>query len=234
MKMPIYSLYYYKKSHQLRPSDSRMLVALGETYEKLDRSDYALKCYQKACNVGDIEGIALSKLANLYEKMGDMKNAVPALLSFCAVERPPSDKVSVYRVYLKLAQYYETVANYREAQHHAQMCLEHEETKMEGRALLKTINKKQEAAKVAAALITADVHSVVDMDETSANVDDVPMDESDLIVETALNAQNTREEDTISISSFSSKESLSRDYSDTELPEEVDSGAGSSEQRAPL
>ncbi len=37
LKMPFYCLYYYKKAQELRPNDSRMLVALGESYEKLDK-----------------------------------------------------------------------------------------------------------------------------------------------------------------------------------------------------
>lgn len=63
LKMPFYCLYYYKKAQQLRPNDSRMIIALGETYEKLDKSENALKCYYKACNMGDVEGFALIKLA---------------------------------------------------------------------------------------------------------------------------------------------------------------------------
>lgn len=63
LKMPFYCLYYYKQAQQLRPNDSRMIIALGETYEKLDKFENALKCYYKACNVGDIEGMALIKLA---------------------------------------------------------------------------------------------------------------------------------------------------------------------------
>lgn len=63
LKMYSYCVYYYKQAQQLRPYDSRMLIALGETYEKVDKIDNALKCFYKACNVGDIEGIALIKLA---------------------------------------------------------------------------------------------------------------------------------------------------------------------------
>jgi anaphase-promoting complex subunit 8 len=37
LKMHFYCLYYYKKAHELRPNDSRMLVALGESYEKLNK-----------------------------------------------------------------------------------------------------------------------------------------------------------------------------------------------------
>jgi anaphase-promoting complex subunit 8 len=40
-----------------------MLLALGETYEKLDKVPDALKCYYKARSVGDIEGSALLRLA---------------------------------------------------------------------------------------------------------------------------------------------------------------------------
>lgn len=61
--MPFYSLYYYKQAQQLRPNDSRMLVALGDTYEKLEKYENALKCYYRACNVGDFERTALVKLA---------------------------------------------------------------------------------------------------------------------------------------------------------------------------
>ena len=63
LKMPFYCLFYYKQAQQLRPNDSRMLIALGETYEKLDKIQEALKCYFKARSVGDIEGIALLKMA---------------------------------------------------------------------------------------------------------------------------------------------------------------------------
>lgn len=35
--MYYYCLYYYKKAQELRPNDSRMLVALGGAYEKLEK-----------------------------------------------------------------------------------------------------------------------------------------------------------------------------------------------------
>ena len=46
-----------------RPNDSRMLVALGESYEKLEKIQESKKCYWRAYSVGDIEGTALAKLA---------------------------------------------------------------------------------------------------------------------------------------------------------------------------
>lgn len=63
LKMSFYAIYYYKQAQLLRPHDSRMVLALGEAYEKQDKIQDALKCYYKACNVGDIEGMALLKLA---------------------------------------------------------------------------------------------------------------------------------------------------------------------------
>lgn len=63
LKMPGYSLYYYKQAHRLRPNDSRLLTALGEAYEKLDRPRCAAKCYERARQLGDVEGLAILKLA---------------------------------------------------------------------------------------------------------------------------------------------------------------------------
>ena len=56
LKLHFYCLYYYKRAQELRPHDSRMLVALGECYERMDRHVDAMKCYWKAHNVGDMEG----------------------------------------------------------------------------------------------------------------------------------------------------------------------------------
>lgn len=49
--------------NSFRPNDSRMAMALGESYEKLERLQEAKKCFWKAHVVGDMEGMALIKLA---------------------------------------------------------------------------------------------------------------------------------------------------------------------------
>ena len=46
-----------------RPNDSRMVVALGEAYDNLGRLQEAKRCYWKARSLGDVEGLALIKLA---------------------------------------------------------------------------------------------------------------------------------------------------------------------------
>ena len=61
--MPAYCLYYHSVARSLRPNDSRMIIASGETLEKLERNNDALKCYWKAG--------ALGKLAALYEKLNE-------------------------------------------------------------------------------------------------------------------------------------------------------------------
>ena len=40
-----------------------MVVALGEAYDRLDRLQEAKKCFWKAHSLGDVEGLALVKLA---------------------------------------------------------------------------------------------------------------------------------------------------------------------------
>lgn len=125
--MHYYSLYYFKIAHQLRPYDSRMLVALGETYEKLNKSENAIKCYAKACDVGDIEGIAMYKMANLHEKLGAYNLAVQCYVMYCNDERVIADKQSLFHGYMTLANYYESHGDYDRASHYAYKCLESEE-----------------------------------------------------------------------------------------------------------
>jgi len=63
MKQPSNALFYYKKAHKCRPDDSRMLIALGVMFSKLDRKSDAEKCFKKAFQIGDVEGNALIHLA---------------------------------------------------------------------------------------------------------------------------------------------------------------------------
>lgn len=127
-----------------------MLVALGETYEKLDRFTNAIKCYQKACNVGDIEGITLLRMGNLYEKLGNVEAAVPAYIEFCKDERAIADKSSLCRAYITLGNYYESIGKYDDASHFAHKCLNFEDVKTEAQALLNTIKNKRSSNPTAA------------------------------------------------------------------------------------
>ena len=70
LKLPMYSFFYYKKAQQLRPNDSRMLVALADTYETLNKNEQALKCYWKSHSIGDLEGTALIKMAKYVNCLG--------------------------------------------------------------------------------------------------------------------------------------------------------------------
>lgn len=186
LKMPFYSLHYYKAAQQLRPYDSRMLVALGETYEKLDKGDNALKCYQKAYNVGDIEGVALYNLARLYEKRDEIEKAIPALLRFCSDEKAVADKSSLCHAYMTLGNFYEKNDQFDKASHFAYKCLEHEETKREAEALLKTIANKRslKAAATAAASASASAKepaaSTGKENTTDMDLEEVEMDESNV------------------------------------------------------
>ncbi|XP_069697967.1 cell division cycle protein 23 homolog isoform X1 [Periplaneta americana] len=143
LKMFFYCLYYYKQAQQLRPNDSRMLIALGETYEKLDKIPDALKCYYKARNVGDIEGTALLKLAKLYDKLNEFTHAAAAFTEYVNENEPRADKSEMSQAYKYLANYYVKRNQLDEAYRYAQKCLEFEETKEEGKALLRTIAQKR-------------------------------------------------------------------------------------------
>jgi anaphase-promoting complex subunit 8 len=69
LDMPLYTLYYYSKAAALRPRDARMWCAVGQTLEELSRLADAARAYERMNACDDREGMALSKLASLYERM---------------------------------------------------------------------------------------------------------------------------------------------------------------------
>ena len=104
-----YCLYYFKQAQELRPSDSRMLVALGESYEKLDKVQDAKKCFWKAYCVGDIEGgIALLKLAKLFDSSHEPDQAAAAYEKYIqdTEEQGITDRDDQSGAYRYLAKYY--------------------------------------------------------------------------------------------------------------------------------
>ncbi|KAK9888721.1 hypothetical protein WA026_000947 [Henosepilachna vigintioctopunctata] len=148
MKMYFYSLYYYKQAQQLKPNDSRMIIALGETYEKLDKIENALKCYYKACSIGDVEGLALIRLAKLYDKLNETENAAAAFTEYCLREDDSKEKVyddqtEFYNALQYLANYHLNKGQIDDAYTYAYKCLECDETKEQGKALLRVIATKR-------------------------------------------------------------------------------------------
>ncbi|XP_044751936.1 cell division cycle protein 23 homolog [Coccinella septempunctata] len=148
LKMYFYSLHYYKQAQQLKPNDSRMIIAVGEIYEKLDKIENALKCYFKACSVGDVEGLALIRLSKLYDKLNDTENAAAAFTEYCLREESNKDKAyeeqtDFYNALQYLANYHMNKGQLDDAYTYAYKCLDCDETKEQGKALLKEIAAKR-------------------------------------------------------------------------------------------
>lgn len=146
LKMPTYCLYYYTVARSLRPNDSRMMIATGETLEKLERNQDALKCYWKA------GGIALIKLAALYEKTNEKDKAAAAYTDFIskATAAPGSgdelagaalcnNGTDLSHAYKFLANYYVGKLEYKSAYAAAQKCVLYPDTRDEGKQILKQI-----------------------------------------------------------------------------------------------
>lgn len=148
--MYFYSLHYYKQAQQLKPNDSRMIIAVGEIYEKLDKIENALKCYFKACSVGDVEGLALIRLAKyvvfyffknhfdwicffrLYDKLNDTENAAAAFTEYCLREdsnkdRAYEEQTDFYNALQYLANYHLNKGNLGDAYTYAYKCLDCDE-----------------------------------------------------------------------------------------------------------
>lgn len=146
LKMPYSSLYYYKQAQNLRPNDSRMLVALGEIYEKLEKFQEALKCFYKARSVGDVEGSAILKLAKLFDKLTNPEEAATAFTEFVNENDSSAtteNKSELSQAYKYLANYHLKKSQLDLAYTFAQKCLNFEETKEEGKALLRTVAQKR-------------------------------------------------------------------------------------------
>jgi len=146
LKMPFYCLYYYKQAQELRPSDSRMLVALGESYEKLDKTQDAMKCFWKAHCVGDIEGgIALLRLARLYDKNNDQDQAAAAYNQYILETEAQgiTERDDQSGAYKYLASYYLKQGMLNEAHDFAMKCTEFADVREEAKALLKEVSSRR-------------------------------------------------------------------------------------------
>ncbi|CAE7545177.1 APC8 [Symbiodinium natans] len=75
LSLHFYALFYYRRAMSLRPDDARMWCAMAQCYDHMDRKTEALKCYEKAHRCGDLERMALPRLARLHRDHGDQRQA---------------------------------------------------------------------------------------------------------------------------------------------------------------
>ena len=76
LKLPNISLENYLEAHKLKPHDTRITIALADTYEKLEWFDQALTYYRRAGGAG------LNKLAPLLEKLNQKEEALTAYIQY--------------------------------------------------------------------------------------------------------------------------------------------------------
>ncbi|EDO30617.1 predicted protein, partial [Nematostella vectensis] len=125
----------------LRPNDSRMLVALGDCYEKLEKLQEAKKSFFRAISVGDLEGIAVIKLARLHDQLHEEDDAAKYYLRY--IEQ--TEMIGVVSTeelciaYTFVARYYLKKKKLMEAEVYAHKCCEYNESREEGKSLLKEI-----------------------------------------------------------------------------------------------
>ncbi|EPB80308.1 tetratricopeptide repeat protein [Ancylostoma ceylanicum] len=145
IKMPTYSLFYYQQAHLCKPQDSRMLVALGDVYQKMGRLRNAEKCFISAFKYGDVEGTALWMLAKLYESENQMQRAARSYEEYLREyqEIEESDENVVYCVQF-LAKHYLEQRDVEKAIYYGQKCLEHDSISEEGRFVLRTAEAMKE------------------------------------------------------------------------------------------
>jgi len=142
LKMPLYSLYYYNKATSLRPYDSRMWCAVGTCYERLGRMKESIKCYERALTNEDTEGIALHKLAELYQGLNDYEKAAYYYRKNLALrEQERIEGQETIDALIFLARYYKNIEDLNEAEKYSAKLLDFSgKAKEEGKALLREIH----------------------------------------------------------------------------------------------
>ena len=96
LRMPFYALYYFRRATQLRPHDARMWCAMGQCYENdqlqsVDKDKMevaAIRCYRRAVQNKDREGIALHKLVRLQHHHHCVANRMLGASSLVAIAIP--------------------------------------------------------------------------------------------------------------------------------------------------
>lgn len=133
MKMPAYALFYYQEAQKCKPHDSRLLVALGDIYSKLNRIEDAEKCFTGAYLFGDVEGNALWSLAKLHERYSDDNKAAQAFEVFLVVyELVTSAEEKIIYAIAFLANHFFKIEDFDKASEYATKCLAFETVKFEG------------------------------------------------------------------------------------------------------
>uniref|UniRef100_A0A915D028 Uncharacterized protein n=1 Tax=Ditylenchus dipsaci TaxID=166011 RepID=A0A915D028_9BILA len=138
-------LYYYQQAQKYRPADSRMLIALGVIFSKLNRKSDAEKCFKKAFQIGDVEGNALTNLAKLYEEQNDSVNAAKAYEAYLSLytEELVGDLNLIATACQFLARHYLNSNDLDTAYTYAQRCLTFDISKEEGHRILRLIMNKR-------------------------------------------------------------------------------------------
>jgi anaphase-promoting complex subunit 8 len=108
LQMHFYSLHYFRKATALRPYDARMWCAMGQSYECLEKYPEAIKCYKRAHENGDREGISLNKLAKLYADVmrDDEQAAVHYLTNLELLDAEQVESQQTMDALMFLARYY--------------------------------------------------------------------------------------------------------------------------------
>lgn len=79
VKLPNYALFYFTHARDLRPRDYRMLVSLGEMFDRADRIFESMACFYKALFY-DTDGTIMLKLAKYVTH-----NLFTICLSMCVI-----------------------------------------------------------------------------------------------------------------------------------------------------
>lgn len=139
LEMHYYALYYYQRAAAIRPYDQRMWQALGNCFENLDRPDEAMKAYKRAIQGSAMDPAVLLRVGGLYEKAGDVANAVTYFRQCLKEEEGEGPSDESVRSRLWLARYEYSKSNWITAREHCDELTQSGNSNEEVKALLKDL-----------------------------------------------------------------------------------------------
>eukprot|EP00742_Colponemidia_sp_Colp-10_P007638 GILJ01008232.1.p1 GENE.GILJ01008232.1~~GILJ01008232.1.p1 ORF type:complete len:550 (-),score=76.95 GILJ01008232.1:140-1789(-) len=145
LQLPYYALYYYRNATTLRPYDARMWCAMAGCYEVLHRVQEVIRCYERADQTNDREGIAVGKLARLYrDGQEDDKAAHYFTLNLNRRDAEEMEGPETVEALLFLGNYYKNKGDFALCEQYCSRLLDHHgPAKEEASAILREIRSVQ-------------------------------------------------------------------------------------------
>ncbi|PSN36214.1 Cell division cycle protein 23 [Blattella germanica] len=147
---------YFQRALKLNPQYLSAWTLMGHEFMEMKNTNAAIQSYRQAIEVNRRDYRAW-----LYDKLQEQDHAAAAYTEYVTENESRADKSEMSQAFRYLANYYVKRNRVDDAYKYAQKCLEFEETKEEGKALLRTIAQKRSQQEEGEMQVEEDSASVI-------------------------------------------------------------------------